>query len=167
MLNNSFDSFLYYFSHFEYIDYLAFIWIIALGILFLTLGLMLIKSNFTLGLTILLCTIIILGLSPFAIKWYLNTNLRHTYIKIDKNIKTNNELIIKGRLRNLSKRDFSTCKLFLGIYKTAYFMQPFKTMVQDINKTLPRAKVTNFKFTVSDTNITKETDFKIKADCYK
>lgn len=177
MLSSSFSSFLYYFNHFELTDYMAFIWFLTLAFLFLILGIILLRRYTILGFMIIFTVIVICVAGPFTIKWYLNNALREvkTQISSTKQLNFSDTFIIEGNITNLSKRDFSTCKLYIGIYKFSknkykqYIneLKPARKYTKNIDKILQKNQTTDFKFVLNDFKISPDVNITALSECYK
>ncbi len=164
MLKNLIDPFLYYTQHFEFIDYLAFSWLFILCFLFIVLGFMLVKNHLRVSIFIITCTIFVLIFAPFAIQLYLENSLRKTQVAIE-NINISQNIFISGKIKNLSKNDFSTCRLFIKLYKSKNDFFPFVQLHKDSKQNIAKDKEILFSYHLTDTK--EAQDIKVQAQCYK
>lgn len=177
MLSNSVGSFIYYFNHFELTDYVAFAWFLILFFLFLVLGILLIKRHLILALFMIFVVLVIGCVGPFFMKWYLNNSIRKTDFQISKTRQLNfsDTFIVEGNVTNLSKKDFSTCRIYLGFYKTSknkylrYFdsIKPLKRYVKNMKKGLKRGESEDFRIILNNLNIPKDINISGVSECYK
>lgn len=108
-----------YISHMQTYDYLAFGWLFLLFFLFFILALILIRRKPFLSLFILLVDISVVGVSPFAIKWYLDDKLRgnESQTTLVKQLQFSDTLIVEGSVKNISDIDFTTCLTHVKVIK--------------------------------------------------
>lgn len=177
MLSNSFSSFFYYFNHFELIDYVAFIWFIILFFLFLTLSILLLRKHVSLALFMVFVLLVLGVMGPFFMKWYLNKALRKTNLQIVnmKQLNFSDTFIMDGKVENLSKRDFSTCRVYIGFYKVSknkylkYFdnIKPIKTYAKDLKEPLKMGQSADFRIVLNNFKIAKDMNVSGVSECYK
>ncbi len=177
LLNNTFSSLIYYFNHFKPIDYISFIWFGILIFLFLILGILLLKKHMGLAVFILF-SVLILGIcGPFFIKWYLNNSIRKSEFNLiqSKQLNFTNTFVISGKLMNLSKKNFSTCKIYIGFYKNSknkiknYInkIKPEKTYIKTTKETLLSGESTDVKMVLNNFKIAKDVNISSISECYK
>lgn len=176
MLTNSLDSFLFYINHFELVDYGVYIWFIFLTFLFLIFSIMLLQKYTILGLIILFTTIAIMVAGPFTIKWYLNGSLRanETKITLIKQLHFSNTLIMEGSVQNISKKKFSTCKVYFGFFrwsKNKYKQMineivPYKRYTHTLNQPLLKNEIADFRVVVDNYRLQNDINISAKSECY-
>ncbi len=177
MLNNTLSSLIYYFNHFQSIDYISFTWFLVLVVLFLILGILLLKKHTNLALFIILVVLITSVSGPFFIKWYLNNSIRKSEFVIEqkKQLNFSNTFIISGKLTNFSKKNFSTCRIYLGFYKGSknpiqrYVnnLKPSKTYTKTIKEPLQAGKSTDIKIVLDNFKIGTDVNIIGVSECYK
>ncbi len=177
MLTNTIGSILYHFHHLELWDYLAFVWFFALVFLFVLLGFMLLRRHLLMGFLILTVMIIIAFVGPFFLKFYLNDTIRKNKVEIvsAKQLHFSDTFIIKGTLTNLSKQNFSTCKIYIGFY--AHSKNKYKQYINDIfpyakvtkkfDKSIQKGQSADFKHVLNNFKIKKDANLSAVAECYK
>lgn len=176
MLTNSLDSFLFYLNHFELVDYGAFIWFIFLTFLFLIFSIMLLGRYTILGIFVLLLSLSAFMVGPFAMKWYLNGSLRknETTISLIKQLQFSNTLIMEGTIKNLSKKNFSTCRVYFGFHKNsnnkyrqmANEFFPYKKYSHTTKEALFKNEITDFRVVIDNFRLQKDVNVSAKTECY-
>ena len=119
MLSNLKASIQTYVSHLQIYDYLAFGWLFLLCFFFFILVLVLIRKKPFLALFVLILDAMLLVVSPFAIKWYLDAKFRsnEAHTTLVKQLQFSDMLIVEGSVKNTSKIDFTTCLTHINVLK--------------------------------------------------
>lgn len=177
MLNSSFSSLIFYINHFELADYIAFVWLIILLFLFLLLGVLLLRRHIILGIFVIFIVMVVAIVGPFVMKYYLNNSLRSTALTISnaKQLIFSDTYIIEGNITNLSKKDFSVCKVYIGFYKISknkfakYFdyIKPLKIYIHKLKQPLNKLQSSNFRIVLNEYKIPKDINISAVSECYK
>lgn len=176
MLTSSIDSFLLYLNHFELVDYGTYIWFIFLAFLFLILSIILFQKYTIMGFFIFLLSLLIFFIGPFAIKWYLDgtTRKNETTINLIKQLQFSNTLILQGSIHNLSKKDFSTCKINFGFFRNSknkykqFFSELFPAQKRFFMVTQPIVKneSVDFRVVLENFRLHEDVNISTKSECY-
>lgn len=163
----------YFLHHLIVQDYILFGVALTLFVLMLVLTLLLRRSLLASMLFLLLSFA-----SLFAIPT-LGYSAMHNYLfahKVEINkikaLEFTNALIIKGQISNESKRNFSTCKISVGVYKVAhnalldalYPLNPFKKQ-SIITSGIDKNSTIEYKVVVDNFNYQKDYNASVKAAC--
>lgn len=177
MLTNSLNSLLAYINHFEIADYMAFIWFLILSFLFLILGILLLRRYTLTGLFIVFVVLVIICIGPFVIKYYLNSSIRKSEANITdtKQLAFSDTFILQGNVKNLSKKIFSTCRVYIGFYKHsksslkqfANDLKPYKKRIHIMKKPLDINKSVDFRIVFENFRLPKDINITAISECYK
>lgn len=154
-------SILYYANHFSMYDYAAFAWLILIFFVSILLAIIVAKKSPIFSVIIIIFSLSILFIGPFMVKHYLNKLLRPSQnITLEvKKLQFSDSLIVNGNIKNISKNNYSTCKVNILVVKSS------KSDVQKfINKLKPLREKTIFIDNVVEVNATKE--FRVVFDNY-
>ncbi len=155
-------------------DYALFGGVILLFILFLILAILL-RKKIGLSIALVLFSFMILVLGST-----LGYTLMHqflfkstTTVTEVRELEFSQALVVKGEVRNVSNRKFSTCKITANIFKVSgnqyvgvlYSLNPFKKMsiIEDVNLSVGESY--GFKMIVEPFTYSKEYNLSIGADC--
>ncbi len=177
MFNNSLNAILYYFKHFENIDYITFTWFGIVAFLFLILGILLVKKYPTFAVIIIIVSLLSGAVGPFFIKWYINSAIRKSefILKEAKQLNFTDTFIINGTIKNNSKKNFSTCRVYIGFYKLSknkiknYInnLRPAKTYIKTVKKPLKMGEQTDVRIVLENFKAAKDLNISGISECYK
>lgn len=176
MLTNSLDSFLFYLNHFELVDYGAYIWFLFLAFLFLVFSIALMRRYILLGFFVLLIALSIFIAGPFTIKWFLNSSLRKNEVQIGlvKQLQFSDTLILEGNISNLSKKSFSTCRIYFGFLKQsknrykqiANELIPYQKRLFTIEQPILKNEIADFRVVLDNFRLQEDINISAKSECY-
>ena len=154
-------------------DYILFGTALFLFILFIILAILL-RQRVAAALFFLLLSIAVLFLGPtvgyIEMHKYLFKN--SVELKMQKRLKFSQALVVKGVVTNLSRHDFSSCKISANVFRVTankyknyiYRLKPFVKMTI-VEKDIPKAKSREFKIIVEPFTYSKEYNVSVEADC--
>jgi len=171
-------SFITYLNHLGLYDYIGLLWYGVTFIILIILAIFIAKRSSVLSLFVIILALLFCVITPFVLKYKLNSLLRPTAAELQlvKKLTFSDTLIIEALIRNTSEKPFSTCLIQTHIYK--------KTEAQGIKATLLRLKPFTNQSILSKSVIAPNADFEfktaidgftydgevnadIKAECYK
>ncbi len=177
MLAHTISSLITYINHFEIADYIAFMWFILLSFLFLCLAILLLKRFALLALILLMVVFGSFIIGPFGIKYFLNANLRSNEANITstKQLSFSDTFILKGKVKNTSKKSFKFCKITIGFHKYTKDslkkfinkIKPYKKESIELKKALQTNQSADFKIVLHGFKIKKDTNISILSECYR
>ncbi len=156
-------------------DYLGMALLVLFFIFFIVLAVSL-RQKTAAAIFFSLLAFVTLLAGPFGVKEGFDELIRKTDTTISEYKKLNysNALVVKGKLKNSGKIDFSRCKLHVRVLKVSdnkymnYLnrLRPVATKTQPLDKAL--AKGDDISFDVIIDNFTYQNDFNVtaKGECY-
>jgi len=157
-------------------DYFALSWIGVLFLLFFIIALMQVRKRAILSLVLMLFALVLLIISPIAIKIFFDKSVKKVEL-IDKKVTKldfSKMLVVEGKIKNISKIDFKKCRIFASIdkiYDNRYknyinYLKPLRKMSILLDKELKKEEAYPYKMVFKDFNISIEYDLKVYGECY-
>ena len=165
-----------YAHHLTIYDYFAYF---LVGVFFLfsfIIFILIAKRRLGLGLLWFFFSILIVLVSPVAIKIYFDKTVKKVEI-IDQRVKKLNfarMLVIKGKIKNLGKIDFKKCRVFAKVVKTdknkykniLNNLKPKRYMSILLDKKLNKGESLPFKIVFKNFEPTYKYETKVYGECY-
>lgn len=155
-------------------DYFLFGGIFVLFLLFLVLAIAL-RHKMAIAVTFVILAFGILTVGPIVGYIQLHHYLFKNKIILHKvqALEFTDALLIKGDINNTSKRPFTECSIYAGVYKVSHYRYldqlypylPFKKGSIKIIKDIPPGESAPFKLFVEPFRYNKDFNITIKAEC--
>lgn len=154
-------------------DYILFGSVFALFILFIILSLLLRKKVFLAVISLLLgFSVLLLGPTLGYIKMHNYLFKNSLILQSQKKLSFTQAVVVKGRVTNESKFDFSTCKITASAYKISknkyrnYLLKlkPFQKG-STLTSNIPKGSTDDFKIFIEPFTYEKDYNISLEADC--
>lgn len=157
-------------------DYFAISWVGVFFLLFIVIAIMQVKKRAVLSLVLILFALVLLIISPIAIKIFFDNSVKKVELSDKKvsELKFSKMLVVEGKIKNKSKIDFKKCRIFISvdkIYENKYknyinYLKPLRKMSILLDTELKKEKICPYKIVFKDFNLTQEYDLKVYGECY-
>jgi len=170
-------SLLTYFRNLGLYDYLAFAWLILTFLMLIAFAILIAKRSSALSVLIIILSLIFFAVSPFLIRYKLNTLLRPnvTEITMVKKLVFSDTLIVEATLQNLSQKPFKRCLIQTSAIKqtSAQGIKAWITQLKPIanqsilvQESLSPNELTNIRILFDDFTYQGDVNATLKAECY-
>lgn len=162
MINELKQGLNFYLTHYGWIDFAAYIWLILLFLTVVFLCVYIMTKSVAGGLLLLILSFIGLGAGAFYTHKFLDENLRARQLVLisQKQLTYSDTLLVDLNLTNLSKKPFNYCRVGLKFYRPS---QNF--LKNEINMLKPFFKENVVLKEPLDANFTKE--IRVVVDKFK
>jgi len=154
-------------------DYILFGSVLFLFLLFMIFGILLRKRVFFASIFILLAFILLLAgptLGYIKMHEYLFKN--SITLVSQKKLTFTQAIVLKGKLTNQSKKNFSLCKITASVYKVKknkwknyiYKLKPFQEMTI-LRENISSGETINFKMIIEPFTYARDYNISLKAKC--